>query len=149
MTNYLLFYLKFKSRNILIMIQRIQTLFLALASIVAAAFLFVPSVEINDLFLTGMNDTIMLILTVIASLACLGAIFLFKNRTLQANIGRISLLPILGLIGYAVFKELSDGDFAPNFLGLALPVVAIIFVFLAVNAINKDEKMVRSSDRLR
>jgi len=131
------------------MIQRIQSLFFALAAIIALAFLFVPSVEINDLFLTGLNDTIMLILTVLVALICIGAIFLFSNRVLQANIGRLSLFPIIGLIAYAVFKELSDGDFAPNFIGLALPVIAIIFVFLAVNAIKKDEKMVRSSDRLR
>jgi len=130
------------------MIQRIQSIYLFLAAVAAIVFLFVPSAEVEGVQLIAQNNMPLLALSAIGALISLSVIFLFKNRVLQANIGRISLLPLLGLVGYSLFIEFSDGDFQAGW-GIGLPVVATLLVFLAVGAIRKDENKVRSMDRLR
>ncbi len=131
------------------MIQRIQSLFLLIAALLCIAFLFVPSLEINDLYLLAKNHIVLASLTVVSAVISIADIFLFKNRTLQANVVKLNLLVILGLIGFAVYTELSDGDFAPNILGAILPVLFLVFNMLAARFIKKDDKLVRSMDRLR
>lgn len=130
------------------MIQRIQSIYLFLAAAAAVVFLFVPSAETEGVHLIAQNNIPLLALAAIGALISFVVIFLFKNRVLQTNIGRLALLPLLGLVGYSLFIEFSDGDFQAAW-GIGLPVVATLLVFLAVGAIRKDENKVRAMDRLR
>ncbi len=130
------------------MIQRIQSIYLALVAILCIAFLFVPSVEINDVYILAKNQIMLLIGSLLIAAIAVGSIFLFKNRPLQINLGYLNLLLIAVLIGIAGYTEFSDGDFQPT-IGAALPLLFLIFNLLAISGVKKDEKLVRSTDRLR
>ena len=131
------------------MIQRIQSIFLLIAALLCVAFLFVPSLEINDLYLIAKDNIVLAILTVLSAVISFADIFLFKNRVLQINVVKLNFLIIFGLIGFAIYTELSDGDFAPNIIGAVLPILFLVFNALAIRFIKKDDKLVRSMDRLR
>ena len=84
------------------------------------------------------------------------SISLFKNRAKQIQLTNIAvLLNILFILGvlfvYVPFIEKKTGikpDFA-NGIGIYLPIVSLMFLVLANRAIKRDEKLIRSSDRLR
>ncbi len=81
-------------------------------------------------------------------------IFLFRNRMLQVRMTIFSSLLLIGYyIAFFVFMFMLKSDLdAMNFqLGwaLCLPVVCIILNYLAFRAIYRDELMVKAADRLR
>ena len=101
------------------MIQRIQTVYLLVASIINGALIFVfdlwSTLKGTDLFAFDLfNHDALLeksvpILFILAALDAFVAIFLFKNRKLQFVITRLVILTNLILLG--VLKYLSlDGD---------------------------------------
>jgi amino acid transporter len=99
-------------------------------------------------YLTATTSIILLILTVALVSAIVINIFLYKNRKLQLRIVLaailISLLNIF--LYYRQTKEFVEGNYdLTAILVLAIPVLLI----LAATGINKDEKLVRSLDRLR
>ena len=153
------------------MIQRIQTIFLLLAAISLGLLFWQPTMSfflVNPKPTTEMNmlsdgifdisdHIIFLILTGLGAGLCFIGIFLFKNRSLQANFARFGfIISILILILGALFfyKEWDainssvDTHFSGEF-GLLSPIVAALFSFLALRFIRKDENLVKSSDRLR
>ena len=74
-------------------------------------------------------------------------IFNFNKRKLQLKINLTALLLGLGLealVLYTIFSTQADLAFAA-----VLPAVAILFLFLANKGIQKDEKLIKDSDRLR
>ena len=113
------------------MIQRLQSVYLLLAAI-ALAVCFVFDEDMRPSGLT-------LCLAVIS----LCNIFLYKNRVRQA---RVCLGVMLAGIAYYIFLAIRQPQ-----LGWysALPMVAVLLLFLARKRIVKDEKLVRSLDRIR
>ncbi|MEM9527068.1 MAG: DUF4293 domain-containing protein, partial [Bacteroidota bacterium] len=86
-----------------------------------------------------------------AGVVLLATIFLFKNRPLQMKLTLAGIVLVAFAIGYGAYQLFTDSAAAlatPD-IGVALPVLAIIFSFLAQRYIKKDEKLVRSADRLR
>lgn len=139
------------------MIQRIQSIYLLLASIVSSTLFFFPfatgSGGSGELFADGnldLNDNIaLLILTIATAVLSLGCIFLFNNRVLQMNINKLVMMLILGLAGTASFFLFTSGaDFSLH-VGLFLPFLVIILLVMAQRGIKADENLVRSSDRIR
>ena len=135
------------------MIQRIQTIWLLLAAVASFATLklsFYSGNKDNNLFeeLTGSSHFLLLILSVAVGLLALITIFLFKNRKLQI---RLSLLGIvLQLVALVIYfqqiKTYVQGNFTlPSALSFIIPV----FFILAWLGIRKDEKLIKSMDRLR
>jgi hypothetical protein len=139
------------------MLQRIQTLWLLLAAI--CAFLTIRlsfysgNIEVvgqpsSFQYLNAAFNIWILILTI--ALVCIATIdiFLYKNRKLQ---GRLSLLGILlSLLNLFLYYKQTHRFAAGNYdltaiLALAIPV----FFFLAMRGIYRDEKLVKSLDRLR
>ncbi len=161
--------------NLLDMIQRIQTVFLALVILlgVAASFLQIMSFTDGDItYIMNLYKTVSAsdptsILTKnmgvgamqgIVQLAALAAIFLFKNRSLQIKIGKLIILliafQIAAVVMYSDTVKSAMGkpveDIVVSFdMGAILPVLSLIFAYLAVHFIKKDDKLVRSADRLR
>lgn len=143
------------------MIQRIQSIFLLLAS-VACFGLFgtdaadtpapvTDSALFNDGSFNVYDDPILIGIVVLAGVLFLADIFLFNNRKLQITLSRIGLLVMLLGAAYSSYLWYSDSAGAsatPDF-GIALPGLAIVFAVLAARYIAKDEKLVRSADRLR
>ncbi|MEL6945738.1 MAG: DUF4293 domain-containing protein [Bacteroidota bacterium] len=149
------------------MIQRIQSIFLFLASAACFGLFALPfastdqPIAASELFADStyeITDHIALIILFVgAGLLALTAIFMFNNRPLQINLSRVSFVAaivglVLGLILFFNDGIVESGQSLPNptdGFGTALPIIAGIFLLLAIRAINKDEKLVRSSDRLR
>jgi protein-S-isoprenylcysteine O-methyltransferase Ste14 len=81
-------------------------------------------------------------------------IFLFKNRTKQKQLIWVTLLLNAVFIGL-VWMQVDDFTTANQFtssvykIGAGLPIVSIIFLLLALGGIRKDEKLIKSAERLR
>jgi len=114
------------------MIQRIQTIFLLLAAVCFGVTTFL---ETGPLWLR-------VLLGVLAGLS-LAVIFLYRQRPTQALccVGCMALALVYFLM-LAVNQPLLQWF-------MALPMAGIIFLFLARTFILKDEKLVRSLDRIR
>ena len=143
------------------MIQRIQTIYLFLASIVSGGLIFVfnlwntikEKIFVVDLFsreaITVKVIPFMFLASAILSLV---AIFLFKNRKLQFVIGRIIILINLFLLGLLIYLSLNlsgETNVSEKGIGMFLPILVVLLIVLANKAIKKDEDLVKSVDRLR
>ena len=150
------------------MIQRIQSLWLLLAAICALAalqFSFYSGnildneqLVLRNLTAVGLtgntNDVktnvnaISLLLAAATGILSLVAIFMYANRKTQIRITLIALLLSLGLAAYMFLltTEFTEGKVSLTAIFSLLPPV---FLFLAWRGIYKDEKLVRSMDRLR
>ncbi len=145
------------------MIQRIQSLFLLLAAASFGALFFIPlalSDTVTTQFLSDrMYDVtdhpVLLGLTALGSALALVSIFLFRNRPLQLKLGYIIivlaiLLPVAAFLLF--MNESASLDASAQVMdqaGMFLPALAIIFGVLANFFIKKDERLVKSMDRLR
>ena len=80
-------------------------------------------------------------------------IFLFKKRTLQMRLNYLniflSVLLVGGIFYFATILEKETSSVAEYGIGGIFPLLGIIFLFLANNFIRKDERLIRSADRLR
>lgn len=136
------------------MIQRMQSIWLLLAAIAGFltlnfAFYSGTLAATNELVqLTAKANTLILILTVATAVLSLVTIFLYKNRKLQLKLTLVGLLlSILTLVLY--FKQTnlySKGDFT---LWSVFSFVIPVFLILAAKGLYKDEKLIKSLDRLR
>ena len=114
------------------MIQRIQTIFLLLAGVAFGVGAFMESSVLWLCVLLG--------LLAVVSLAI---IFLYKRRPTQATCcaGAMGLALV-----YYIMLAVNQPQMAWH---MAMPLVGILFLFLARKSILKDEKLVRSLDRIR
>lgn len=146
------------------MIQRLQSIFLFLASGACFGLFGTDAADTpqpiasSEVFADGsfnvFDSPLMIGSFALAGLIFLVTIFLFKNRPLQMKLTWAALF-ITGLgVGFGIFEysnEVAAANVAtvvPDF-GLALPGLIVLFSVLARNYIKKDEKLVRSADRLR
>ena len=94
------------------------------------------------------------IATVIVGLVPLFIIFQFSNRKQQINFCYLALLLI---IGYSFWMAQTAKQVMGSIqidthnwgIGLLLSSISIVFLLLAASAIKRDEKLVKSADRLR
>lgn len=160
------------------MVQRIQTLFLiGIATCMGLVLYFKIWAENNSdgtagMFLTAFKkvqvklpsgtevisseSTIYLaILAALSSLVAIYSIFQFKNRLNQMKLGALNSLLMastLGLSYYNIyqlessFSPLTQGSFLGGFF---LPAIAMILNMASNRFIRKDEKLVKSVDRIR
>lgn len=141
--------------NLIIMIQRIQSVYLLLAAAALVAFNFLAlgvdttPVQADVVFGKELMPSFIASL-VVAGLALL-SIFLYSNRVLQANVCKLNIfltIVVMGIAGYLLFGNPAN-DIEKVLPGIGMPVLAIIFIALGLKGIGADEKLVRSMDRLR
>ena len=130
------------------MIQRIQTVFLFMIGVVSVTgFFFLPSL---DFFTLGLMVPAILksyiILT--CSLAFL-SLMIFKNRKTQLIINRLHFFLQVGMTGVLIFGLLNADELNSFLLWLLMPFQSMILLILSSRAIQKDEDLIRSIDRLR
>jgi hypothetical protein len=88
----------------------------------------------------------------VLALICL---FLFKNRKLQFKLSVFGVILSIGFlfleyyIVESVEKPKKSIEIGTYQIGALLPVVMVVFFFLAARGIYKDERLVKSMDRLR
>ncbi|MCD8312851.1 MAG: DUF4293 domain-containing protein [Bacteroidales bacterium] len=134
--------------------QRIQTLYLAIATILLGSLFFVKFATI----IGPMGDTAKifyheklpyLLFTIIVTAVNLFALMMFKIRMFQM---RVCIFAAIILIGFQIWLGV---DVIRNFRQMAFsftaifPIVAAILDALAARAILIDESIVRSASRLR
>ena len=129
------------------MIQRIQSIWLFIA-ILGAVFLYITSTDFDIEF----KEPIMLISCGI--LVILGGLSLFgyKNRKRQIFLNRLSIIfnaLLLGLLSYWLLKLSGGINFPKKGIEPIFPVISIIALQIANRYIRKDERIVKSVDRLR
>jgi heme/copper-type cytochrome/quinol oxidase subunit 4 len=135
------------------MIQRIQTLWLLLASACSAATLFFPFYtgnKDNNLFIeiNAQSHFLSLFLTVAVILESILAIFFYKNRKKQMIIVAVSLIAQILNIVFFLYQTKPFLQGAISFTALFTFIIPV-FLVLALLGIRKDEKLVQSMDRLR
>jgi hypothetical protein len=102
------------------------------------------------------DHSIILILVGLATILMIANIFLFSNRTLQLRLNRIGmaagilLILLAAIFFYQDYQMMDQGQYLISIeYGVLMPLLFIIFVALSSRFISKDEKIVRSMDRLR
>ena len=151
------------------MIQRIQTIYLLLATIILVLILFLPIASMVDAQANGFsylfygvvdssNTTVIIdyplaIILVMMPFLNLIAIFLFKTRILQMRICIFNILLMLGSLALIWFYsyEAENVLFVDTYFSypVVFPLVAAIFTFMAFRGIRKDEILVKSANRIR
>jgi len=148
------------------MIQRIQTVYLLLSFVILLLMLFLPLFEFNSgdyIFNSFQIQSkastesiatfpigIYIILTLVAHIF---AIILFKNRVLQMRITTFLSIFLIGFYALLAFYYFVVINFeiteVKAQITLLIPLISAILVFMANKGIKKDEKLVRSADRIR
>ena len=139
------------------MLQRMQTLWLILAAaiiVLTFKFSFFSGNKLASdqskafVYLTATTNMIILILSVALASAVLVGIFLYKNRKLQLRLLLVTILvSILNIFLY--FRETNkfvEGNY--DLTSIFVFVIPILLI-MAATGIYKDEKLVKSLDRLR
>lgn len=129
------------------MLQRIQTIW-TLLSVLAAAFLYITGQDVDVFGNLPIISIACIILVLVGALS----LFSFKNRKRQILLNNISIIINALLIGVLVYwmQNLSGGiDFPEKGIEPVFPSIAIICLFLANIFIKRDERLVKSVDRLR
>ncbi len=153
-------------------IQRIQTLYLLLATILVSMSLFMPLAffatpdAFYDLYAMGLKDVdgvmaqstiYMFILLALCAILPFFTIFVFKKPMLQIRLCAVECVLLVGanvmmglyyFLSYRLFSdfEISTQGFKP---ALFLPLIAIPFCYLAAKAILRDVITIESIDRIR
>jgi peptidoglycan/LPS O-acetylase OafA/YrhL len=145
------------------MIQRIQTIFLILAACSFGALFLFPFAT-SDVsaahFLAdkvyGIQDHLALLsISIFLIGVSVFTIFLFRNRKLQRRLVYLIIILSLGLgIAAYILLKMDTGETLLSAgihgkPGILLPLAGMIFCFLAGYFIGKDDKLVKSMDRLR
>ena len=147
------------------MIQRIQSIYLLLAAILMAVSILCPLLDVvytdqfTSLYARGLfvdNNLIkptwgILFINVLSIVIILISIFTFKNRKRQINLVKIAIFcSILLYITIGVYIYLLAQFAIDNYhFTIICPVIAIILEFMAISKIIKDEKLVKSLNRIR
>ncbi|WP_040496873.1 DUF4293 domain-containing protein [Fulvivirga imtechensis] len=159
------------------MLQRIQTVFLLLVVLLMLVMLILPlwtyqSEDAGTIYLltsfyldakegTALAERIYFPYAFVAVLAIAAAIVgvieiaKFKNRLLQMKLGALNSLFMAGAMGLGLYfaSEIMDEKqlkYGWNYgMGVFFPAAAMICNVIANRFIRKDEKLVRSVDRIR
>jgi hypothetical protein len=141
------------------MIQRLQSVWLLLAA--AAAFcslqfsfysgnMIAANQAKSFAVLNAQSNLLLLILSAGVGIASLISIFLYKNRKTQLRIVLVTLLvSIINLVLFFIqTKKFVPGEGNYN-LTAVFAIMVPVFLFFAIRGIRRDEKLVKSLDRLR
>lgn len=157
------------------MIQRIQSIFLALVVVLGVIASFMPVLSFTSAdttYLMSLYKTVTVsetadiiaknmgvgVLQGVVQLLALVIIFLFKNRGLQMKLAKLNILlialQIAAIVMYIDTVKTAIGETANDIaigvkFGAIIPLLSLILTYLAIHFIKKDDKLVRSADRLR
>ncbi len=129
------------------MIQRIQTLYILIVIILSFLMLKLTIDFSNDIKLNSLVKRyyVFYFIPVIGILT----LFLYKKRVIQSKMCLIMLgINVLLLISYGLKIYEGNSSFI-NLVLIACSIIECILLFVARKAINKDENLVRSIDRIR
>ena len=155
------------------MIQRVQSLYLSLTTLLSLLFLdgsflnfinksgSVIKVTFSGIVRNSGGQGLELIqkllpltaLIVLIPVFSIVTIFVYKNRKIQLWLGLSVIILICGFIIVSIFyswfviREFG-AEIVPGFK-MAIPVLMLVFAVLAYRGIKKDDRLIKSYDRLR
>jgi len=139
------------------MIQRIQSVWLLLAAICAALtfkYSFYSGNKTGESNmpefqkLVASSNFLLVILTAILTAGCFILIFLYKNRKQQLWLSvAATILSLINLLIY--FTEIKKFDRGTFSLSAVFALIIPVLLILSARGIWKDEKLIKSLDRLR
>ena len=140
------------------MLQRLQTVWLLVAALCAfltikLAF-FSGNIALTEgqpttyQYLTATFNIVILIITIAIISGAVITIFLYKNRVLQLRLVIVEiLLSLLNIfLYYKQTLRFTQGSYS---LTAILTILVPVFLFMAARGINKDQKLIKSLNRLR
>ena len=158
------------------MIQRIQSIFLLIVAVTMLSMLFMQTWSIRvedeqktfiisplyamekidgqDLQTVTFPYTAVGILVLLSGIVAIVEIFKYNNRLTQIKLGALNALLISATLVVSMFLIYNtQKSYLPNYggygIGIYFPVIGLVFNLLANRFIRRDEKLVRSVDRLR
>lgn len=145
------------------MIQRKQSLWLFLAALLNSGVLYFPIYKYTTTNVAGAPEQLLrvsdhypsLILAVVMIFIPLVTIFLFRNRKQQIRMTVYSIVAELAFITALLMRAANLNKLIPApvsgsyWIGSILPVISLVLLFMAIMGIRRDEKLVKSVDRLR
>ncbi|MCX6227752.1 MAG: DUF4293 domain-containing protein [Bacteroidia bacterium] len=153
------------------MIQRIQSLYLLVAELLVGCLFIKPFAKLVDKggseYTTDMlavnrlgansqllqSNTLLTILGGAILILILLTIFRYKNRKNQQKLALIGLLGCLVANGsmFLQVRSLSEqlSGISTFTLIFVFPIIAAVFILMAIKGIRKDDALVRSVDRIR
>lgn len=154
------------------MIQRIQSLYLLIATALMSVALLMPvatftattgevfTLSAFSLSSAGLSQSTiwMGILMVAATVLPFITLFLFKRRMLQVRLCAVEIVLLLGCVAFeAIYYYLSGANALENYdiehrqfcWAAIMPILALVLSAMAARATFKDEVVVRSFDRIR
>ncbi len=129
------------------MIQRLQTIMIFFA-VIAAVFLFISAQDVIIVENLPIIDIACVVLVLIGLLS----IFSFKNRKRQILLNKISIIInalLIGILTYWILKLSGGINFPEKGIEPIFPLLAIVFLLIGNLYISRDERLVKSVDRLR
>lgn len=145
------------------MIQRKQSIWLFIAALLSASVLFFDLYRVHTSVLgvdtvtqLGVSDHYpSLIIVMVMSLLPLITIFMYSDRKRQLRMTLMSIVATASFITMILTRVTNLNKLLPNatssnyWIGAMLPILSIIFLVMAIVNIRKDDKLVKSMDRLR
>lgn len=154
------------------MIQRIQSLFLLLSLILSILLVFIPFAQVYhpdagifSIKSTGMFQIVqdkellqakiypLLIIVAVTLVFQTFTLFLYRKRVLQIRLCNLSSLFHFGVLILGIYyiyqAANNNGSTIEYGLSLIFPLICIVSNFIASRYILKDEKLIKSLDRLR
>jgi hypothetical protein len=144
------------------MIQRIQSIFLLIAAVAFGLLFRFPFAASDKATGTLLEDRvfdlfdhpILLVLAGLGALLAVINIFMFRKRSLQMRLNIILIILNVFLIITAAVLFYNDASTmgtveVQDRAGLYMPIIGLVLIILANVFIKKDDKLIRSSDRLR
>lgn len=157
------------------MVQRIQSVFLLLVFLLGMVLFYSPvlsftsyensyvmnayhTINLMDSTVVSKNIGIGAMQGLVALLA-LVSVFLYKKRQLQIKLCKLNILLVaIQIAAIVLYIDVAKDTISPTNpndvligikYGAIFPVFSLLFLYLAVRFIKKDEDLVRSADRLR
>lgn len=160
------------------MLERIQTIFLAIVGLCLILAIFLPtwekentdkneSVTLNYMELShikngdkvkGISTLYVMVLAGLSGLIAFYSLSQYKNRMLQMKLGFLNTLLMCGVLLFSVYFAQDAENILPEpagepwqyyRIGFYLPIIALLSNLAANRFIRRDEKLVRDSDRMR
>ena len=129
------------------MIQRIQTVYLAIAAIFAGIFAFYNEYAWTLWSKLGALQVAGSILALVVAFIAVVTIFLFKNRKFQTTLIGLNYFVLLVALVVYVWND-SVTEFFKDWTFYCL-LMSFIALFMARKGVKADEELIRSADRLR
>ena len=155
------------------MIQRIQTVFMFLATVFAGILFFVPIAafehgadfmkltvfgvqnQIDAQYFSGIYSLPLLLLTLLVVAVPFVTIFLYKKRELQYKLSSLNVFLNAVICGLIILYYTSNiqktiaADTVSYLFGTYIPLINMVLSVLAMRWIKKDIELIKSVDRLR